>query len=194
MMIVGLTGGIGSGKSTVADFFKALGVPVYNSDQEAKRLMGTSKTLKKAIVELLGENAYIGQKLNKKHISSMIFNDKSLLEKMNSLVHPAVRTHFLGWTKKQNTPYVIQESALIFENSKTGHYDTTILVIAPKDLRIQRVMDRDGTSRQAVLERMENQLNDDEKIPLADFVLENIEVHKTKYLVEELHKVLLNNC
>lgn len=194
MMIVGLTGGIGSGKSTVAGFFKALGVPVYNSDKEAKRLMGTSKALKKEIIKLLGENAYIGQKLNKTHISSMIFNDKSVLEKMNLLVHPAVRTHFLGWVEKQIAPYVIQESALIFENSTTGHYDATILVIAPEDLRIQRVMDRDGTSRKAVVERMANQLNDEEKIPLADFVLENIDVHKTKNLVEALHNVLLNNC
>lgn len=137
-MIVGLTGGIGSGKTTVAGFFKELGVPVYNSDKEARKLMKNSKKVKKAIIELLGEDAYKGKKLNKTHISDRIFTNEKLLQKLNSIVHPAVRNHFLKWKNRQDAPYVIQETALVFENNSQDFYDKIILVVAPKAFRIQR--------------------------------------------------------
>ena len=192
-MVVGLTGGIGSGKTTVADFFVELGVPVYNSDKKAKKLMTSSKQVKKAIIDLLGKQAYKGKRLNKKYISEQIFNDVSLLKKMNGIVHPAVEKDFLKWAKKQKAPYVIQETALIFENSKQHFYDLIILVTAPIEQRLARVMVRDSASRKDVLDRLGNQLDDDAKIPLSDYVLENTILFKTKLKVEEIHNALLNN-
>jgi len=193
-MIVGLTGGIGSGKTTVAIFFKELGVPVYSSDKEARKLMKRSKRMKKAIIELLGEDAYKGKKLNKIYISSKIFNNKELLQELNSIVHPAVKKHFLKWTKKQDFPYVIQETALIFENKSQDFYDKIVLVTAPKSQRIQRVSDRDGITGVQVEERLKNQLEDSEKIPLAHYVIENTDLSKTKKKVSEVHTALLDYC
>lgn len=193
MIVVGLTGGIGSGKTTVANFFVELGVPVYNSDKEAKKLMTSSKQVKKAVIELLGKQAYKNKKLNKKYISEQIFNDQSLLIKINGIVHPAVEKDFLAWANKQKAPYVIQETALIFENKKQDFYDFIILVTAPIKLRLERVKVRDGASEKEVLNRLKNQLDDDDKIPFSDYVLENIKLSKTKLKVEEIHNALLNN-
>ena len=193
MIIVGLTGGSGSGKTTVADFFVELGVPVYNSDEEAKKIMISSKLVKKAIITLLGRKAYKGKKLNKKYISEEIFNNASLLKKMNGIVHPAVQNDFVEWAQKQNAPYVIQETALIFENSKQDFYDFIILVTAPEKQRLERVVRRDGASKKSVLNRLKNQLEDDKKIPYSDYVLENIELSETRLLVEEVHCALLDN-
>lgn len=193
-MIVGLTGGIGSGKTTVAKFFVELGVPVYNSDKEAKKLMKSSKKVKKAIIELLGENAYEGKRLNKIYISDKIFKNKSLLTELNSIVHPAVRKHFLRWTKRQDSPYVIQETAIIFENSGQDFYDKIILVTAPEEERIQRVMVRSGISKNAILARLKNQWLDIKKEPLSDYVIVNLKLTKTKIKVEEVHNAILDIC
>ncbi|TMM56913.1 dephospho-CoA kinase [Maribacter algarum] len=194
MMIVGLTGGIGSGKTTVANFFKELGVPIYNSDKEARKLMRTSKKVKNAIIELLGEEAFTGKKLNKTLISDKIFNNKKLLQKLNSIVHPAVRAHFVKWEKKQDAPYVIQETALIFENKSQDFYDKIILVVALEAQRIQRVSERDGISEEQVQNRLMNQLEDVEKIPFADYVIENTNLSKTKKEVNRVNKALLDYC
>lgn len=191
-MIVGLTGGIGSGKTTVAKFFKELGVPVYNSDKKARKLMRSSKKLKKAITELLGDSAYEGEKLNKKYISNKIFNDPNLLKKLNEIVHPAVRKHFLNWVEKKNAPYVIQETAIIFENKSQEFYDRIILVIAPEAERIQRVKERDGSTEQQVRDRLKNQLTDDEKLQHAHFVIENIRLKETKNRVAQVNKAILD--
>ena len=191
MMIVGLTGGIGSGKSTVASMFKELGVPVYNSDLEAKVLMETSKEVKTAIMNLLGEEAYTEKGLNRSFIANKVFKDAEFLEKLNGIVHPAVRKHFLDWVNRQDSPYVIQETALIFENSVQDKYDCTILVTAPVETRIERVMNRDKIERQAVADRMNNQLDDEQKLELADYSIENLELDKTKAKVKELHLKLL---
>lgn len=193
MKIVGLTGGIGSGKSTVARFFVELGVPVYNSDEAAKRLMVASKSVKKAIIELLGKKAYQDKKLNKTYISGKIFSDTTLLEKMNAIVHPAVKKDFLNWASKQNAPYVVQETALIFENKNQDFYDLVILVTAPIDKRLERVMNRDGVSEKEVWDRLNNQLDDDEKIPFSDYVLENIELTETRSKAKEIHGAILKN-
>ncbi|MFS4491483.1 dephospho-CoA kinase [Maribacter sp. 2308TA10-17] len=193
-MIVGLTGGIGSGKTTVAKFFEELGVPVYNSDKKARKLMRTSKKLKKAIIELLGESAYKGKKLNKKYISDKIFNDPKLLEKMNSIVHPAVRNHFLSWKKKQEASYVIQETALIFENEIQDFYDKIILVIAPESQRIQRVLKRDDISVKQVKNRLKNQMKDSEKLHLAHYVIDNTDLFETQKKVKQVNSALLEYC
>lgn len=192
MMIVGLTGGMGSGKSTVAQMFRDLGVPVYDSDAEAKQLMVNSIELKNAIIALLGENAYADATLDKGYIAEKVFKDPELLEKLNALVHPAVRTDFKQWAAQQKAPYVIQETALIFENGIQDFYDRILLVTAPLKLRIKRVMDRDGVTEKQILERIEHQLGDDEKEDQAHFCIQNIDLKTTRETVEELHQKLLH--
>lgn len=194
MIIVGLTGGIGSGKSTVAGMFKDLGVPVYDSDSEAKRLMITSAELKIAIMELLGEDAYYGKALNKKFIASKIFENPEKLQRLNKIVHPAVRADFLEWTETQEAPYVIQETALIFENDAQDNYDYVILVKAPENFRLKRVMERDGANKKEVLDRMRNQMSDDEKVALSNFCIDNIDLEITKKRVDELHQRLVKQA
>ncbi|MCK0159809.1 dephospho-CoA kinase [Allomuricauda sp. F6463D] len=191
MMIVGITGGIGSGKSTVAKMFTKLGVPVYDSDAEAKNLMTTSPEVKSAITDLLGNEAYSGDALNRTYIADRVFKDSALLEKLNGIVHPAVGKHFLDWAQKQESAYVIQETALIFENDAQDKYDCTILVTAPVETRIQRVMDRDKIAAQAVVDRMKNQLDDGQKRKLAHYTIENLDLDETKKKVNELHLKLL---
>lgn len=193
-MIVGLTGGIGSGKSTVAKFFKALGVPVYDSDVQAKRIMKSSKKIRKKIIALLGEEAYEDKSLNRAYIAKSVFGNKELLEELNGIVHPAVRKHFLKWSQKQDYPYVVQETALLFENKSNHLYDKVILVTAPQKLRIARVMSRDNSTEEQVLARIENQLADTDKIELSDYIIENIDLKETKDKVIKLNKALLEYC
>ena len=193
-MVVGLTGGIGSGKSTVAKMLEELGVPVYNSDIEAKSLMVNSKVLKRKIVELLGPQSYNENELNREYIASRVFKDRALLQKLNEIVHPAVRKHFIKWSKKQDHPYVVQETALLFENGSNYLYDKTILVTAPKDIRVARIVARDGSTKQQVLQRMQNQLGDEQKLALADFVIENIDLDRTAIKLRALNKALLEYC
>lgn len=194
MIVVGLTGGIGSGKSTVSGMFKDLGVPVYDSDSEAKRLMTTSAELKKAIIKLLGKRAYDGKTLNRSFIANQIFENPETLQKLNKIVHPAVRTDFLEWTEIQEAPYVIQETALIFENEAQENYDYVILVTAPEDLRLQRVMERDEASKEEVLNRMRNQMSDDKKVALSNFCIDNINLEITKKRVAKLHQRLVRQA
>nr|WP_299173829.1 dephospho-CoA kinase [uncultured Allomuricauda sp.] len=190
MIIVGLTGGIGSGKSTVANMFRELNVPVYDSDLEAKELMTSSPVIKESIVGLLGTKAYSKGKLNRRFIANKVFKDPSLLKQLNDIVHPEVRKHFLNWTNTQTSNYVIQETALIFENNAQDNYDYVLLVTAPVQLRLQRVMDRDSVSEKEVLDRMKNQMDDLDKIELADFCIENIHLTTTKKEVKKLHRML----
>lgn len=191
MMIVGLTGGIGSGKSTVAKMFEKLGVPVYDSDKEAKQLMVASTKVRQGIIDLLGEASYKDDTLNRKYIAGKVFTDPILLEKLNGIVHPAVRAHFLEWAEAQATPYVIQETALIFENNAQDKYDCTILVTAPLAVRLQRVINRDQVDEKAVVDRNKNQLEDGEKLKYADFHIENLDLTKTEESVKALHLKLL---
>ena len=194
MIVVGLTGGIGSGKSTIAAMFQELGVPVYNSDERAKHLMNTSKKIRKRLIELLGEKAYLDDKLNRVYIAKKVFNDADLLEKLNHIVHPVVRKDFVKWTKKQNAPYVIQETALLFENNAQELYDLVILITAPKELRIERVLARDEFTKEQVIARMNNQLDDETKLKLTNFVIENIELESTALKVLEIHEAILADC
>lgn len=191
MRLIGLTGGIGSGKSTVAKMFAALGVPVYNSDTEAKLLMGNSKEVKKAIVELFGKEAYLKGVLNKDFIAKKVFSDKELLKQLNAIVHPAVREHFESWVRKQDYPYVIQEAAIIFENGLQDKYDSVILVAAPKKTRLKRVMERDNVQEHQVLSRMDNQWDEADKMVLATYVIKNISLEETKRKVHEIHQIFL---
>lgn len=191
MMVIGLTGGIGSGKTTVAKMFANLKVPVYNSDLEAKYLMVNSELLQKQIKALLGAEAYLKKGLNRQFIADKVFANPDLLSALNKLVHPAVRHHFMNWKEKQHTGYVIQETALIFENYSQAHYDQIILVTAPKTIRIQRVIARDQLSIEKIEERIANQWSEEEKAKRADFVIMNLNLEETKKKVGQIHKQLL---
>ncbi|MDO6490822.1 MULTISPECIES: dephospho-CoA kinase [unclassified Cellulophaga] len=190
MKIVGLTGGIGSGKSTAAKMFADLGVPVYNSDLEAKQLMHTSVSVKEQIARLLGKDAYVNNVLNREYIAEKVFADASLLEQLNNIVHPVVREHFLEWTKKQDAPYVIQESAIIFENKNQDFYDYIILVTAPLEVRINRILKRDNTTREKILSRMNNQWTDEKKEKMSDFKLINEDIVNLELKINEIHSIL----
>lgn len=190
MKIIGLTGGIGSGKTTIAKMFEKLGVPVYYADDEAKKLMNTSDRIKEKLIDLFGENAYKNDVLNREFIASIIFNDKTKLNEINSIVHPEVENHFKNWTKNQTSKYVIQENAIIFENSSQNRFDHIITVTAPDDVKIQRVIKRDHTSSEKVLERMHNQLDDEFKIKNSFFVINNILLEDSKKEVKRIHEIL----
>ena len=191
MKIVGLTGGIGSGKSTVAEMFKELGVPVYDSDFEAKRLMIDSAKLKQQITNLLGNESYMEDNLNRPFIARQVFANPELLQSLNAIVHPAVREDFEFWVLEQDAPYVIQETALIFENGVQDYYDQVILITAPEDLRLQRVAKRDGLAKEDIQQRMDNQMTDDEKMEKAHFIIENIDLDTTLKKVKETHESLV---
>ena len=192
MKIIGLTGGIGSGKTTVANFFKKLGVPVYIADVEAKKIMNTSASIKKALISWFGEKSYLNNELNRKFISSKVFKDKELLQKLNNIVHPEVDKHFKGWVANQDQSYVIYEAAIIFENNAQSKFDYTILVTAPEDIKVKRVLNRDESTEQEVRNRMKNQWDDSKKEKLANFIIENIDLEDTKSQIYLLHTKLLS--
>ncbi|WP_344929572.1 dephospho-CoA kinase [Aquimarina addita] len=191
MKVVGLTGGIGSGKSTIANMFSKLGVPVYIADDEAKKIMNEDETVKNEISKLLGEESYIEGKLNRPFVATAVFNKKSLLTALNSIVHPAVKLHFDNWKHKQKAPYVIKEVAILFENGGHKQYDYTILVTAPKEIRIQRVLQRDHITREQILARMNNQWEDSKKVPLANYVLKNDKLEDIWLQVNKIHNILM---
>lgn len=191
MKIVGLTGGIGSGKTTVANFFKELKVPVYIADEEAKRLMNTSKVLIRKITKLFGKNAYKNKVLNRPFIASKIFNDKSLLQEMNSIVHPKVGKHFIKWLAKQDHSYVIKEAAILFENGSYKDYDFIISVIADKEIRVERLLNRNDTTKEKIKAIMKNQWYDEDRIKLSDYIIHNNALKNTKKQVLSIHKKIL---
>lgn len=193
MKVVGLTGGIGSGKTTVSNMFKDLGIPVYIADVEAKELMNTSKVIKRKLIELFGPKAYINNELNRTYIASKIFNNNAYLDKMNAIIHPKVAMHFKKWLQKQTSKYVIKESAIIFEHNMQSQYDYIITVIANKEERINRILKRDNTSKDKILAIMEHQLNDDEKIKISDFIIVNDNLEHTKEQVLNTHNSILQD-
>ncbi|QXP58248.1 dephospho-CoA kinase [Olleya sp. HaHaR_3_96] len=189
--IIGLTGGIGSGKTTVANFFKDLGVPIYIADTEAKALMNRSKVIKRKLLKLFGDQAYIDNKLNRPFIASQIFSNKTLLKQMNAIVHPKVAKHFANWVEKQKSAYVISEAAIIFENGSYKKYDYIITVVAPEQVRLNRVLKRDESSKDKVQAIMKNQWTDKQKTELSNFVITNTDLEDTKLQVGKIHKQLL---
>lgn len=193
MKIIGLTGGIGSGKTTVSKMFSDLGIPIYIADIEAKKLTSSSKLIKKELINLLGEKAYTKGKINKKFIANLIFNNEDLLAKVNSIIHPRVAKHFNNWVKKQNAPYCIKEAAILFENEGYKNCDLNILITAPLQNRINRVLKRDSISIKEIEDRIKNQWTDEVKSELADFIIENIELKITQKKVYNIHLFLLKN-
>lgn len=193
MTIVGLTGGIGSGKTTVSNMFKDLGVPVYIADTEAKNLMNSSKVIKRKLIELFGQKAFEGDTLNRSYIASKIFNDDTYLKKMNAIIHPKVANHFKHWLQKQSSKYVIKEAAIIFEHNMQSQYDYLITVISNEEDRIERILKRDNTTKDKIVSIMKHQLNDEEKIKLSDFVIINDKLEHTKEQVLNIHNSILKN-
>ena len=188
---VGLTGGIGSGKTTVAGIFEVLGIPVYYADEAAKRLMNENTALKEKIIQHFGEAAYKDGLLNRPYISQQVFQNKEKLELLNSLVHPVTIKDGNDWIQKQTSAYAIKEAALIFESNSQNDLDYVIGVYSPESLRIQRSMKRDNISRDKVLLRMKNQMNEEEKMKRCDFVIYNNEEQAIVPQVLELNRKLL---
>ncbi len=192
MKIVGLTGGIGSGKTTVANMFNQLGVPIYIADVEAKQLMVTSKEIQEELIELFGSTVYLSNgDLNKKLIASVIFKDKIALNKMNHIVHPRVAQHFKLWLNEQKGHYVIKESAILFENGGYKNCDFVITVTAPKDKRLARVISRDNTTKEKVEAIINNQWLDAEKVKHANYVINNVDLHDTQKQVNTVNANIL---
>lgn len=191
MLKIGLTGGIGSGKSTVARIFGILGIPVFDADSIAKTIMNEDETLKAAIISYFGPNAYQAGRLDRNFMASAVFQDEEKRMKLNALVHPAVLQTAKNWMLQQNTAYVIKEAALIFESGSQETLDLVIGVYAPKSLRLQRTMQRDNTDRASVLKRMNSQIKEELKMKLCDFVLYNDEQMLLTPQVLNLHKELV---
>jgi dephospho-CoA kinase len=192
MLKVGLTGGIGSGKTTVATIFEVLGIPVYYADEAAKRIMKENESLKAEIKKYFGQEAYIKDELNRSWLASIVFNDRHKLDLLNSLVHPVTIQDAETWMSRQKTPYTIKEAALLFESSASENLDFIIGVSTPQVLRIKRTMDRDGISREEVLKRINRQIDENIKMKLCDFVVTNDEQHLLIPQVLDLHKKFIS--
>jgi dephospho-CoA kinase len=191
MLRVGITGGIGSGKSTVSKIFEVLGIPVYYADDASKRLMNEDEGLKEKLQSVFGTKTYKEGKLDRVYLSSIVFNDREKLALLNSIVHPATIKDAADWMLKQTTPYVLKEAALIFESGSQEQLDKVIGVSAPPAVRINRVMQRDKVTREEVLSRMNKQIDETIKMRLCDYVITNDEQELVIPQVIELHQQLL---
>jgi dephospho-CoA kinase len=176
-IIIGLTGGIGSGKSTVAKIFAQLGIPVLDADATAKAIMNEDHSVKTKLIELFGEDAYKENQLNRPYIAQIVFEDAFKLQQLNAIIHPITIQYAKDWASKQSAPYVIKEAALFFESGSSEGVEKIIGVTAPKHIRIQRVMQRDQMTREDVIKRMEHQLEDSLKMKLCDWVIQNDDMH-----------------
>ena len=194
MYQLGLTGGIGSGKTLVCSILEKLGIPVYYADSAARRLMNSDEELSKNIVGVFGAEVYNGASLNRDLLARKVFGNQEMLAKLNAMVHPAVRKDYSGWVESQKgAPYVVEEAAILFESGADGLLDGSVLVYAPEALRIQRVMKRDGVDEKSVRSRMMHQMDEDKKKKRADHVIYNDEKEMLLPQVIALHNKILNN-
>lgn len=192
MFKLGVTGGIGSGKTLVCKIFEKLGVAVYDADSSARDLMNRPGELKKGIMQMFGDEVYGEKGLNRSYLAGIVFGDRKKLNALNQLVHPAVRQDFFRWAELQeSSPYVVEEAAILFESGAYKFMDQSVLVFAPEELRINRVMARDGISREQVQMRMKHQMAEEEKLKMADHVLTNDGTRMLLPQVIELHNRLL---
>lgn len=189
MYKIGITGGIGSGKSTVCSLFAERGIAVYDSDSRAKQLMAESAELRAQLIETFGVECFCDGTLNRSYLASQVFGSVEALAKLNAIVHPAVRTDFRTWAEQQRGAYVILESAILFEAGFDTEVDTTLAVMAPLEERVRRTMARDGIDRQSVMERIAHQMSDDELHSRAKRTLVNLIADYVESDVEQLHKM-----
>lgn len=184
--VIGLTGGIGSGKTTVLKMFQKKGAAIYVADVEAKKLMTENEELKKEIIDLLGKSSYKNNQLNRKFIAKQVFENSEKLKKLNALVHPKVRQDFLSFLKKTTVDILVYEAAILFESGANTYCDFVVTVTANEEQRIQRVILRDKIDRNSVIRRIKNQISDEEKIKKSDFVIYNNNLFDTQKQVEEI--------
>ena len=193
MKIIGLTGGIGSGKSSVLEIFKKIGISTYNADESAKKLISSDKKIIYSIKQLFGEDIYDENKLNSKLVSKIVFNDKEKLKSLNLIIHPAVAIDFDNFCfKHRDETYIVKEAAIIFETKTENLFNKIIYVKAPKEIRIDRVMQRDNLSRDDVLNRIQNQINENSIIDKCDFIIDNINFIELEEKVLEIHNTLIS--
>ncbi|RYF89414.1 MAG: dephospho-CoA kinase [Chitinophagaceae bacterium] len=191
MLKIGLTGGIGSGKTTVAKIFETLDIPVYYADDAAKRIMNENAALRAEIQKHFGQDTYSNNQLNRAVLASQVFGNKEKLSLLNSLVHPLTIADAEAWMNLQTSPYAIKEAALVFESDVYKGLDDVIGVSAPYELRMQRAMQRDGITKEAVQARMDKQMNEEEKMNRCDFIIYNDEQHLLIPQVLQLHEQLI---
>ena len=190
--IIGLTGGIGSGKTLIANYIKSLGIPVYIADDEAKKIMDTDEVIQ-AISSTFGEEIIENNKVNREKLSKLVFDNPEKLQKLNSIIHPLVKKHFDSWLKDHaNFPLVFKEAAILFESGSNKYCDSVIAITSPIETRIQRVLERDKTSRESILKRMQNQWTDEQRIAKSDFVINNTSVKETYKQIDEILFLLKN--
>ena len=188
--IIGLTGGIGSGKTTIANYFHSFGIPLYIADDEARKLMQFLEIVN-AIKDAFGESIFENDILVREKLAKIVFDNPEKLQILNAIVHPAVKSHFKNWLlQHQSNSFAIYEAAILFESGSYKNCDFVIAVTAPVDIRIERVMKRDKTTRELILKRMEAQWTDEQRISKSDFVIENISLEKAKQKAEEILKIL----
>ena len=190
MYKVGITGGIGSGKSTVCAILAEFGVAVCDSDSRAKRLMNEDNTLRERLVERFGSEVYCAEGLNRRYLAERVFGSPEELKALNAIVHPAVMDDFDRWALEQEGSYVVLESAILFEASLDRRVDVSVAVMAPEELRIERAMQRDGAQREQIVARMNNQISDQERVERAKYTIVNIDIDNLKSDVEQLHRRL----
>ena len=189
--IIGLTGGIGSGKTTIARLFEAEGIPVYIADDEAKKIMILPETIQ-FVGEYFGQEVIVNHQIDKKKLSEIVFNQPEKLKELNKIIHPLVKNHFDNWIKKQNSSFVIKEAAILFESGSYKYCDKIITVIASEETRIKRVMSRDNCTKEAVLDRIKNQWSDSQKTSKSDYIIENENLSEAKLQFQEILKKLKN--
>ena len=193
MIKVAITGGIGTGKTTISSMFSDKGIPVFNSDEIAKEIMNTDSLLKNEIVTAFGDKAYDKNKLNKEYLSDAIFNNETLLKKINAIVHPYVADEFNSWIEEQDSKYIIYESAIIFENQAEDFFDKIICVTASEEDVVSRVMKRNNFSVDKIKSIINKQLPNDAKIQKSDYVIENINISKLSDKVLEIHNDIMGS-
>jgi dephospho-CoA kinase len=188
---LGVTGGIGSGKTTVCRIFDVLRVPVFSADREAKEIMENDDRIIKRINSIAGKGLYINGGLNRMELATIIFNDNTLLEKVNSLVHPVIFDHFRKWVLEQTAPYVIMEAAILFESGASKFVDRVATVVAPIEQRVERLIQRNKLSREQIMERMRNQMDDEARIKLSDYIIHNSENDMIIPAILKIHNDIL---
>lgn len=190
MYKVGITGGIGSGKSLVADMLLKRGVALYSSDSRAKELMASDPELRQQLVERFGSEVFCAEGLNRAYLAERVFASNEELKALNAIVHPRVMADFEQWAEKQSGDYVVLESAILYESGFDGAVDIVVAIMAPEELRIERVIKRDGVTKEQVEERMRHQLSDEERCNRAKYAIVNIELDELEEDVEQLHRRL----
>lgn len=193
MLKLGITGGIGSGKTTVCRLFGLLGIPVYYADDESKKLLNEDQEVKEKVLAVFGKSILDNSgMIDRKKLAAIVFNNKEQLEKLNAILHPAVGLNFENWLKKQNTPYILKEAAILFESGAYKQVDKVLTITAPLELKIQRTMKRDGVSKEEIERRMQLQMTDEEKVKRSDFIITNNEQELLIPQVLALHQQLVS--